>query len=647
MRPIYRNLISTAASALLAVGLSVSVAAESEDAPQPVTTSDPSIPSDELALLLKPLSKAELLIEADGWQELVKAKAAEIALAEIAVRRQNKAIEKAEEVKEEAEAAREQLEEVAEKVEEARETGDPDRMAEAKEAVAGARESVRGIEATVDETLEADREAAADIGAGTAGEARQSLEETAEAADQAAQAVADVEETIESAEGESSEDVKAIAAKAQAETAEAQQATDEVQQKAEQAAAEAAATVEQAAVAEAATEKAATLDEAAETMEQAGEARKAEKIDLLEQVTSLREDRTLLIDNMRTVVDELEAKTDKDDADTLARIRDYRLYMRSVSGISLDVTDTTSAWVSISGWVTSEEGGIRWLVNIAKFVGILVLAWFVAKILSGMARKGMGKLASPALLSDFLVRSVRWVIMIIGIIWALSALEISVAPLLALVGAAGFIIAFAMQDSLSNFASGLMILFFRPFDMGDVVDAGGVSGKVSSMNLVSTTIKTFDNKLMVVPNSKIWSDVITNATGVNERRVDMEFGIGYDDDIDQAQEILEQIVSGHPKVLKDPEPVIKMSALADSSVNFICRPWATPADYWEVYWDITKEVKKRFDAAGIGIPFPQRDVHLYIEKGAGDSLAAVSPKAAQAPHTEHPQGTQTDGGFDT
>jgi small conductance mechanosensitive channel len=132
------------------------------------------------------------------------------------------------------------------------------------------------------------------------------------------------------------------------------------------------------------------------------------------------------------------------------------------------------------------------------------------------------------------------------------------------------------------------------------------------MNLVSTTIKTFDNKLMVVPNSKIWSDVIVNATNVTERRVDLEFGIGYDDDIDLAQQILEDIVSSHPKVLAEPEPTIKMSALADSSVNFICRPWARTADYWDVYWDITKAVKKRFDQEEIGIPFPQRDVHLYL-----------------------------------
>jgi len=237
--------------------------------------------------------------------------------------------------------------------------------------------------------------------------------------------------------------------------------------------------------------------------------------------------------------------------------------------------------------------------------------------------------------------------MIIGIIWALSAIEVSVAPLLALVGAAGFIIAFAMQDSLSNFASGLMILFFRPFDTGDIVDAGGVSGKVSSMNLVATTILTFDNKLMIVPNSKIWSDVITNATDVTQRRVDMEFGIGYSDDIELAQQILEEIVVAHPKVLKDPAPVIKMSALADSSVNFICRPWVTPANYWDVYWDVTKEVKKRFDAAGIGIPFPQRDVHLYIKNGGDKAPIAVhASDSEQAPAAAQPEGPHADGGLD-
>jgi small conductance mechanosensitive channel len=187
-----------------------------------------------------------------------------------------------------------------------------------------------------------------------------------------------------------------------------------------------------------------------------------------------------------------------------------------------------------------------------------------------------------------------------------------------------------------------MILFFRPFDVGDVVDAGGVSGKVTAMNLVSTSIKTFDNKDMVVPNNKIWQDVITNATGVDTRRVDMEFGIGYADDIDKVQAILEEIVAGHPKALKDPEPTIRMNTLADSSVNFICRPWAKTADYWDVYWDVTKAVKQRFDAEGIGIPYPQRDVHLYIEDDAVKQKLAGPAKAKGASGGANPQPYELD-----
>lgn len=343
------------------------------------------------------------------------------------------------------------------------------------------------------------------------------------------------------------------------------------------------------------------------------EARQEEKLTLLEQVTALREERTALVDRLRTVLDELERKTAESDSDTLAAIKDYRLYSSAVSGISVNVQDTTSAWIAIKGWLLSAEGGQRWGMNIARFLLTLVIAAVIASLVSAAIRHALTRVrGTSVLLENFLVRGARWIILAVGLIMALSALEISIGPLLAVVGAAGFIIAFALQDSLSNFASGLMILFFKPFDQGDVIDAGGVSGKVHSMNLVSTTILTFDNKRMVVPNNKIWNDVITNITGVAERRVDLGFGIGYSDDVDLAHSILSEIVSEHPKVLAEPEPTIRVHALADSSVNFIVRPWAKTEDYWDVYWDITREVKKRFDAQGVGIPFPQRDVHLYI-----------------------------------
>ena len=394
-------------------------------------------------------------------------------------------------------------------------------------------------------------------------------------------------------------------------------------------------------------EKARALESTAEAVTDEAEARKENKVSLVEQVSALAEQRTALVDRLRAVLDELELKTDEGDADTLAKVKDLRLYAKAVGGLKVDVEDTTSALIAVKGWLLSKEGGQRWAFNIARFLATLIVAWIISRIFSGMTRQALARVQGTSrLLEDFLIKSVRWVVMAIGLIIALAALEVSIGPLLAVVGAAGFVIAFALQDSLSNFASGLMILFFQPFDEGDVIDAGGVSGKVQSLNLVSTTILTFDNKRMIVPNNKVWNDVITNATGVRERRVDMEFGIGYDDDIDKAHDILVDIITSHPKVLKEPEPVIRVHALADSSVNFIARPWAQTADYWEVYWDVTRKVKQRFDEQGIGIPFPQRDVHLYFEGGDAQAAPALLAGKKRAPSPEDSSVKSDDGGLD-
>ncbi|HPQ41545.1 MAG TPA: mechanosensitive ion channel, partial [bacterium] len=501
----------------------------------------------------------------------------------------NKAIQKAEEIKQNEEETRARLEDAARKLDEASSSGDRETATDIQQTAAGALEQVKNLDDAVSEIQE--------------------IKENSGTSDHEAQ--------------------RGTGGKPAGQVSESSGVTPVDSQKL--------------------AEKASELEETAAAIAQIQETEKASKINLLDRVTRLREERTLLLDNLRAVIDELETKTDKKDDATLAEIKDYRRYISTVSGIHVDVTDTTSAWVTFKGWAMSSQGGKRWFFNIVSFVAILLFAWFVSGILGHLSNKAMSNTRLPLLLKDFLTKSIRWVVMIIGFIWALSALEVSIGPLLALVGAAGFILAFAMQDSLSNFACGLMILFFRPFDTGDAVEAGGVSGTVQTMNLVSTTIKTFDNKLMVVPNSKIWSDVITNITGVTQRRVDMVFGIGYGDDIDKAQEILEKIVTSHPKVLKDPAPVVKVAALADSSVNFICRPWTTPADYWDVYWDVTREVKMQFDAEGVGIPFPQQDVHLYVEHRA-DKDIEPRDNSAMTRHTEQPpapEGPHDDGGLDT
>jgi small conductance mechanosensitive channel len=249
------------------------------------------------------------------------------------------------------------------------------------------------------------------------------------------------------------------------------------------------------------------------------------------------------------------------------------------------------------------------------FIVVLLVFKTLSRITKRVVRAASNKsnLDMSELLKNILVSTSGGIVMALGVLMALSSIGISLAPMLAGLGVAGFIVGFALQDSLGNFASGAMILLYRPFDVDDLVEVTGASGLVKKMNLVSTTIVTLDNQTLVVPNSKIWGDVIKNVTAQKVRRVDMVFGIAYDDDIELAERVLHEIVSAHDKILENPEPTIKLHTLGDSSVNFIVRPWTETDDYWDVYWDLTREVKLRFDREGISIPFPQRDVHVYTD----------------------------------
>lgn len=337
------------------------------------------------------------------------------------------------------------------------------------------------------------------------------------------------------------------------------------------------------------------------------EEEKAEKTDQLDKLTRLNEERTLLLDRSRLVVDAFAEKGGDE-----AKVTNYRKYMDVTGGVPVDVSDTEALWATAQGWITSKEGGLRWLKNISLFVITVIAFYFLARLLSKAADRALAATrGASTLLRTFLVTAVRRLTIIVGVIVGLAALEVNIAPLLAVIGAAGFVVAFALQNSLGNFASGILIMMFRPFDVGDAVEVAGIAGKIEAVNLLSTQMMTFDNKAVIIPNNEVWGGVITNMTATGQRRVDMVFGIGYDDDIDKAQHILEDIVANHELVLKEPEPVIRMNELGDSSVNFIVRPWARTQDVWTVYWDITREVKKRFDKEGISFPFPQRDVHVY------------------------------------
>ncbi|WP_434927235.1 mechanosensitive ion channel family protein [Shewanella sp. HL-SH2] len=291
----------------------------------------------------------------------------------------------------------------------------------------------------------------------------------------------------------------------------------------------------------------------------------------------------------------------------------------SISGdITQDVLNFNVASSLLEEWANvakhqALDNGPSVTFKIIIFILILFISSLIAKIVTRVATKTVtaSKLKFSKLLQDFFISLSSKAVFAIGLLVALSQLGFELGPLLAGFGIAGVIIGFALQDTLSNFASGMMILIYRPFDVGDLINAAGVTGRVSHMSLVSTTIKTLDNQRLIIPNNKIWGDTINNITAEHQRRVDMTFGISYSDNIEHAETILKDIVTQHPKVQVTPEPIVKLHTLGESSVDFIVRPWVKPDDYWDVYWDITRAVKMRFDAEGISIPFPQRDVHIY------------------------------------
>ena len=295
--------------------------------------------------------------------------------------------------------------------------------------------------------------------------------------------------------------------------------------------------------------------------------------------------------------------------------------------VSVSVLGTMVAqWtVQLRNWIMDDGPDI--LLKLLLFAIVLMAAIKLSHVVGRLIEAGIDRsnVDISQLLRKMLVSVGSKLVLVVGVLLALSQIGISLGPVLAGMGVAGFVIGFALQDTLSNFASGMMILFYRPFDVGDVVEAGGVAGTVNHMSLVSTTILTFDNQTLVVPNNKIWGDVIKNVTAQRTRRVDLLFSISYDADINAAEKILQDIVSTDKRVLAQPEPVIKLHQLADSSVNFVVRPWVSTGDYWAVYWDITRSVKQRFDAAGITIPFPQMTVHM----DKPESPAALPDPAAK------------------
>lgn len=260
------------------------------------------------------------------------------------------------------------------------------------------------------------------------------------------------------------------------------------------------------------------------------------------------------------------------------------------------------------------ESFVPFLINILIAAAIFFAGIKLAKYVKTYLKSLMLKKEIDELIASFVANIAYVALVAFIVIAALNRLGIETTSFVAILGAAGLAIGLALQSSLSNFASGVMIIAFRPFKVGDFIEAGGVSGIVEGIQIFSTQMRSGDNKQIIVPNSSITSGNIVNYSAKDTRRVDMVFGIGYDDDIKKAKDILNELLNADERVLKDPEAVVAVSELADSSVNFVVRPWVNSADYWGVKFDFTEAVKLRFDQEGISIPYPQQDVHMHTVK---------------------------------
>ena len=257
----------------------------------------------------------------------------------------------------------------------------------------------------------------------------------------------------------------------------------------------------------------------------------------------------------------------------------------------------------------------QWGLKIVGAVVVLIIGRMVAGIIRASVRKAMIKAEVDATLIPFVASLVYYAVLAVVIIAVLSLFGIQTTSLIAVLGAAGLAVGLALQGTLSNFAAGVMLLIFRPFKVGDFVEIGGIAGSVVAVKIFSTVIKTGDNIMITVPNAQVWGGTIKNYNGFDTRRVDLVMGIDYGDDIQVAMETIQRIVNDHPKVFAEPAPKIAVAELGASSVDFIVRPWCAGADYWDVRFDLTRQLKEGLEASGCSFPYPQQDVHMHQVSG--------------------------------
>lgn len=630
------------------------------------TTKDPTIPVEELRLLVQPLTLAELEIEAAAWLVLLKEKAKEISAAEIAIKRQNLAVGKQEEAANALEEAQKSLseaeeaqssatfgspeyEEAAKKVEAAKEN-----LKVAQEAIEEAAETKQQIEedetssSALDKAEETKQLEAAKQAIEDAKKAREemtagslSYEAATEKIDTLEAALKDVEDAQEAQDAtipdspeyeEATQQLKA-ALEALKKAREAIEGVDAPEEQSSQNLDELTATLKNTEVDADGEEKVAgppevgdsqgeiqeqqqQLEEAAEQLQENAEAESEEKNQLVIAVTELQGERTAIIDRFNVILNELEKKGGTPES--------YRQYIQAVSGVELDISDTEGLGVRLSNWFQSEEGGLRWVNNTGKFLGVFIGVAIASQLVGIIVNQALLRLSNVSqLLRNFLVIVIKRGGILVGFLLALTALEVSLGPILALLGGVSFVLAFALQSNLGNLASGLMIMAYKPFDVGDEVKIGDLWCYVDSITLANTKLKGFGAQIYTVPNNTIWSSTIENLTTQDIRKGGLSLNISLETNLRWVKEILLEIGKSHPLTLDNPPPSIFPYKGSDYYVIMGFNFWTKTEDFWTAYEDILFMVQERFDKEGISI-IPQQDIRIHYATANGKTPELIS-----------------------
>ncbi|NET01772.1 MAG: mechanosensitive ion channel [Sphaerospermopsis sp. SIO1G1] len=635
-----------------------------------ITTQDPTVPVDQLELLLKPLTLAELENESAAWLILLKTKVQQVSDAEIAIKRQNESINKQQEAADALKNAQESLskaeeqlksaapgsseyEEATKKFEEAK-----DNLQKAQDSIQAAQEAKKDIQQdsnlkdAIDKAKETEVLDRGKVDLDKLRSQREQLTAGSLAYDNATQKIDRLEAAIKDFEDAQNKQKETVpdsaefeAATQQLETAQknlltivdevegvkTQDTTEKSSQELNQTEAalnntqidgdgstKVAGSVDSLKDQESIQQQGDKLEQAAENLDKNAQEEAELKNQLVATVTELQSERTALVDRFKVVLDELERKGGTPDS--------YKKYIEAISIITIDLQDTEGAGVRIMSWLQSEEGGIRWAINIGKFVGIIGVSFFVSQSLGNIVNKSLQQLnGGSELLRQFIVMVVKRGGVVVGVLLALTALEVSLGPILALVGGASFVLAFALQSNLGNFASGLMIMFNKPFDIGDEVKLGGIWGYVDSISLASTKISGFTGQMYVIPNNTVWSGMIENLSHGDIRMVSLLLRVGLEEDLTRVRNLLMEILTSHPKVLENPKPSTFLWNYEGYYMTMYVGAWATHADFWYVYDELIQMIQERFNQENIPVAAHEIQYMVELENHRNGSSRHTTP----------------------